>query len=92
MQAEEEGKQLTPLSFSTLSHTGLKEDRKVGHGNGMIYLRQVAPRGVSSVPGDTLFSVHCSLSVSLFLTHCKCTCNLNMYFGRKEHIKMQYSV
>lgn len=47
------GKQLTPLSFSTLSHTGLKRDREAGHGNGMIYLRQVAPLGVSSVPGGS---------------------------------------
>lgn len=56
---------LLPLSLSTLSHTGLKADREVGHGKGMIYLRQVAPPGVSVVPGDTLFSVYFSLSPSV---------------------------
>lgn len=73
------------LSFSTLSHTGLKKDREVGHGNGMIYLRQVAPPGVNTVPGDTLFSVHSSSPPS----HTYCTHRyLHMHFKGKKVIKV----
>lgn len=55
----------------------------------MIYLRQVAPPGVSTVPGDTLFSVHCSLS---FLLTAHARVLYIMHSNRKEAIKMQHSV
>lgn len=82
-----QGKQLTLLSFSTLSHTGLKKDREVGHANGIIYLRQVAPAGARPVPGDTL--------VLLFLTsltYCKCTDIYILDVNRGELINLEHHV
>lgn len=55
----------------------------------MIYLRQVAPAGVSTVPWDTLFSVHCSLLVSPFFNHFPCMLILHMEFNREGVIKIK---
>lgn len=50
----------------------------------MIYLRQVAPAGVSAVPRDTPFSVHCSPLVSPFFSHFPCMLISHIQRGRSN--------